>query len=135
LFVTLLLGIVYLGRAYSIYATINHAAREGARRLVAPTCATCGNSLPSDVWTQAVEPILSASGLQTSQVDHPPPTCESLVSPDSWAPCSSLDPPGRETRWSISLSYPFSLSIPLLPVELSTISISTQVTMRGEEKE
>jgi len=135
LLVTLLLGIVYLGRAYSIYAIINHAAREGARYAVAPSCATCGNASPADVWTNAVEPLLSASGLQTSDVTHPPPTCEAMVSPGSWGPCQPLAVPGQETRWSVSLSYPFSLSVPFLPVELSSINISTQVTMRGEERE
>ncbi len=38
----LLLGIYWFGRAYNIYATITHAAREGARAATAPTSATFG---------------------------------------------------------------------------------------------
>src|SRR5712692_8523249 len=45
---TLLLGMFWLGRAYNIYQTITRAAREGARFALAPSCATCGNSFPSD---------------------------------------------------------------------------------------
>lgn len=37
------LGIFWMGRAYNIYATVNQAAREGARVAVAPTCATCAS--------------------------------------------------------------------------------------------
>ena len=40
----LLLGIYWFGRAYNIYATITHAAREGARAATAPACALCGNA-------------------------------------------------------------------------------------------
>ena len=40
----LLLGIYWWGRAYNIYGTITHAAREGARAATAPTCALCGNA-------------------------------------------------------------------------------------------
>ena len=40
----LILGIYWFGRAYNIYATITHAAREGARAATAQTCATCGNT-------------------------------------------------------------------------------------------
>jgi Flp pilus assembly protein TadG len=35
----LLLGIYWFGRAFNVYATINHAAREGARVAVAQSCA------------------------------------------------------------------------------------------------
>lgn len=133
LLITLILGIVYLGWAYSIYATLNHAAREGARYAVSPKCATCGNVLPSDVWTKVEDPILSASGIHLGASDHPAPTCETLASSGSWVGCNLSAPPGQETRWSVTLSYPFSISIPMLPV--IPINISTHVTVRGEERE
>jgi hypothetical protein len=41
---TLLLGIISMGRAYNIYQTITLAAREGARYAISPTCATCGST-------------------------------------------------------------------------------------------
>src|SRR5580698_11227050 len=37
----MLLGIYWFGRAFNIYATINHAAQQGVRAGVAQTCATC----------------------------------------------------------------------------------------------
>src|SRR5271166_4397951 len=42
IFFMILLGIYWFGRAFNVYATINHAAREGARFGTAQTCATCG---------------------------------------------------------------------------------------------
>ena len=44
IFFLIMLGIYWFGRAFNTYATINHAAREGARVGVAQTCATCGNA-------------------------------------------------------------------------------------------
>jgi uncharacterized iron-regulated membrane protein len=41
IFFMIMLGIYWFGRAFNTYATINHAAREGARLAVAQTCATC----------------------------------------------------------------------------------------------
>src|SRR5258707_13415365 len=41
----LMLGIFWFGQAFSIYGTITHAAREGARAAVASVCATCGPPL------------------------------------------------------------------------------------------
>src|SRR5260370_17176875 len=43
----LMLGIFWFGQAFSIYGTITHAAREGARAAVAPASATCATPLPS----------------------------------------------------------------------------------------
>jgi Flp pilus assembly protein TadG len=40
----LLLGIFAFGQAFNIYETVNHAAVEAARAVVAPTCATCVNN-------------------------------------------------------------------------------------------
>jgi hypothetical protein len=40
----LLFGIYWFGRAFNIYGTINHAAREGARVGMTSTCASCGNT-------------------------------------------------------------------------------------------
>src|SRR5260370_17115352 len=48
----LMLGIFWFGQAFSIYGTITHAAREGARAAVAPLCATCGTPLDSAAVAQ-----------------------------------------------------------------------------------
>ncbi len=42
-----LLAIFWFGRAFNIYSTITHAAREGAIVAVQQNCATCGGTLPN----------------------------------------------------------------------------------------
>jgi TadE-like protein len=78
----LLLGIYWFGRAFNVYATINHAAREGARAAVAPKCATCSGlvtpSCPSgiscplttDNIADQVKQALQASHLDPAQVTN-----------------------------------------------------------------
>ena len=61
----ILLGIYWFGRAFNIYATINHAAREGARAAIAQTCGSCGNAAPS---SSTVASVVTRS-LQASRVD------------------------------------------------------------------
>ena len=40
IFFMLMIGIYWFGRAFNVYSTINHAAREGARAATAQTCGT-----------------------------------------------------------------------------------------------
>jgi hypothetical protein len=62
---TILLGIFWFGQAFSIYGTLTHAARQGARAAVAPACATCGGT--NDPSTNAYNAITSA--LQAAKLD------------------------------------------------------------------
>ena len=78
----LLLGIYWFGRAFNVYATINHAAREGARAGTAPKCATCaGPSSPScssgisctltpDQIADQVQQALQASSIDPTQISN-----------------------------------------------------------------
>src|SRR6266851_8333402 len=57
----LIFSIYWFGQAFSIYGTINHAAREGARTAAVPACASCGavctwqgSNMPCDT------PVISA---------------------------------------------------------------------------
>jgi TadE-like protein len=80
----LLIGIYWFGRAFNVYSTINHAAREGARVAVAPQCATCagtcagGFNCPptTDSIATQVSQTLQASRIDPNQVTHlqPAPT-------------------------------------------------------------
>ena len=66
---TLLLGIFWVGRAMNVQATINQAARQGARAAVTAKCATCGNSpLTVDQVAAQVGAALQASRLDPSLV-------------------------------------------------------------------
>jgi hypothetical protein len=76
----LLLGIYWFGRAFNVYATINHAAREGARAATAPKCATCAGGgcpggiscpLTADGVAAQVKQALQASHLDPGQVAPP----------------------------------------------------------------
>ena len=73
IFFMIMLGIYWFGRAFNTYATINHAAREGARLAVAQTCATCGSPNAQPTLTQIgnqVAQTLQASSLDPGQVQN-----------------------------------------------------------------
>lgn len=120
----LLLGIVWMGRAYNVYETITRAAREGARYAVAPTCATCGNAPPSASSVQTVvDGALTAGSLD--------PTKKTSYSFQTGVTLNSGDNP-TETGVVVSFSYPVTFAIPFTSLNASTITISTQVQMRQE---
>ena len=73
----LFLGIFWFGRAFNIYATINHAAREAARQAATSSCALCGNvdnHLNADPIATVVAKALQASKLDPTQVRVVTPT-------------------------------------------------------------
>ena len=80
----LMLGIFWFGQAFSIYGTITHAAREGARAAVAPLCATCGTALTSATVAQnavnALQNALLAAKLNPAQPKKYPVTAPTLFS-------------------------------------------------------
>src|SRR5258708_26887206 len=70
----MLLGIFWFGQAFSIYGTITHAAREGARAAVAPACATCGGTNdPSPNAYNAIKSALLAAKLNPDNMQMPVP--------------------------------------------------------------
>jgi len=69
---TILLGIFWFGQAFSIYGTITHAARQGARAAVAPTCTTCGGTNdPSQNAYDAINTALLAAKLDPTKLQMP----------------------------------------------------------------
>jgi|HubBroStandDraft_6_1064221.scaffolds.fasta_scaffold354788_2 Flp pilus assembly protein TadG len=76
----ILLGIFWFGRAYNVYATVTHAAAEGARVAATPTCATCTNVPQSDAAVFAeISSILQASKLDINQIRaYSPPAYATL---------------------------------------------------------
>lgn len=146
LLLTLLLGIVWLGRAYNVYETITRAAREGDRYAVLPTCASCSpaNSMaetytaagttaspaclgnPTYEFTNYVAPALTASHLDPNSVEN---FCQQAV---------VINPDTDSSSWQcgveISFKYPVQLVIPFTSVNATTINIPTSVTMRMENQ-
>jgi Flp pilus assembly protein TadG len=68
----MVMGIFWFGQAFRIYGTITHAAREGARAAVAPTCTTCAAATtPAQNAVTAVNNALAAAKLDLNQVQQP----------------------------------------------------------------
>ena len=112
---TLLIGIVWVGRAYNVYQTITRAAREGARVGVAPSCGACGNTYPSSSEIQtAVDNVLSAASLD-------PATAIITIQPDR--------PTGQV---AVQVNYPFQFVVPFTSLNLTRITITASATMRRE---
>jgi len=65
----LLLGIIWFGRAFNIYSTIQQAAQQGAIFTARETCVTCGNDPPTngEVYKHVVA-VLQSSNLDPSQI-------------------------------------------------------------------
>ncbi len=123
----LLIGMIWIGRAYNIHQTMTRAAREGARELVLTNCATCGNALyaAAAVRTNFVEPVLASDFLNPANVSG-------YTSTYVW-----LDPgatPPEQCGVAISFSYPVQLVIPFTTLNASTITLSTKVQMRMENQ-
>jgi len=158
----LLLGIYWFGRAFNVYATINHAAREGARAAVAQSsaCATCASPnipLTADQVAAQVKQSLVASHLDPAQVAFPssPPVRNACV---GGAPvvCSAvggagnpqicvrfnvqLQPPASLPAGSgapacgvsVEFQYPYQFSFPFTSLNMQTINLSAGVQMTGE---
>src|SRR6266849_513213 len=68
LLLALIVGGFWLGRAYNIYESMTRAAREGARFALAPSCATCGNTFPTDTEvTTVINDALSAASIDQTK--------------------------------------------------------------------
>jgi len=147
-----LLGIYWFGRAFNVYATINHAAREGARYAVAQSCATCGNTPPNaDNIGQQVSQAMQASGLDpalASGVVMPYLPCPGGIPPSCTQPGGlnicvytnvqlvAVPPPasgGPACGVSIDFQYPFQLPLPFTSLNGQPLQLSAHVQMKTEQ--
>jgi Flp pilus assembly protein TadG len=155
IFFMLLIGIYWFGRAFNTYATINHAAREGARVAVAQTCATCGSPnthLTADQVADQVKQALQASSLDPAQVSNLGglrTACGGLVT----VPCSTViaSEPQVCVRFNVQLpntlpnasgppacgvsiefQYPYQFALPFTSLDSQRIMLNAGVQMAGE---
>ena len=150
---TLLLGIVWFGRAFNIYSTIQQAAQQGAITAARASCGTCGNDVPSDATvTGVVEAVMKSSSLDTSPTvilvnpnpvapvfcANPPNTCN-VVAADNIKVCRNvlLNPPAGGTQLPqcgaiVSFQYKFNLSLPFTSLNFQNIVLSAQAQSRME---
>jgi hypothetical protein len=154
IFFMLMLGIYWFGRAFNTYATINHAAREGARIAVAQSCATCGTPNQSQTTTQIAAQVaqsLQASSLDPGQVTNlggapmscggGSATCAQAANPKIWV-CYNvqLQPPSSlplnsgapACGVSVQFEYPYQFSLPFTSLNNQQIMLNAGVQMRGE---
>jgi len=146
----MLLGIYWFGRAFNIYATINHAAREGARAAVAQTCATCTPLTSGQVATQAANVVvqaLQASSVDPSQIQTYTPLPQNFCSANGncataglnninvctdvqLTPTTSSYPPVCGV--AVLFEYPYQMSLPFTSLNQQTFLLRANVQMKGE---
>ena len=141
------LAIFWFGRAYNIYGTINHAAREGARAAVVGSCATCGNApLNANAVAAVVASALQASKLNPALVadlsapyNHCNGTVAQCQKPTSGPQICyynsvvinqpNTGPPSCGVV--VSFTYPYQFYLPFTSLN-GPISLKATVQMAGE---
>src|SRR5258708_22425440 len=154
-----LFSIYWFGRAFSIYGTINHAAREGARTAAVHACANCsagcvwqGSALPCDALVvQAVNNALDAAHLDPTQAQPFPPNptpsvCPGVVPEGTCATAAgggfticrnvlldrnSAAPPVCGVI--VSFRYPHQFVLPFTSLNNQRILLKAEAEMRGED--
>jgi Flp pilus assembly protein TadG len=148
----LLFGIYWFGRAFNIYGTINHAAREGARVGMVSNCASCGNLPATDAQiAAAVTQALQASRLDPNQVQAytPVPSPGACPGFTGSSACNSLTnnvticrPVQINTGASsgtpvcgvtVSFQYPYQFWFPFTSLNMQRIYLKASVQADGEE--
>jgi TadE-like protein len=129
----LLIGIVWVGRAYNVYSTITRAAREGARYAVLPNSVAMGNafadiptascSTNTNSYNNYILPALRADNLD-------PKNIKSYCQKAAWL--GTTYP--QQCGVVVSFSYQVQLAIPFTPLNATTINIPTQAQMRFENQ-
>jgi Flp pilus assembly protein TadG len=157
IFFLLLLGIYWFGRAFNVYSTINHAAREGARVAVARTCATCatpnGQTSADTIATQVAQSLQSSSldpgqvtnlgGARTACGGLGTAFCQTPTAgkPQIWVcynvqlqPAASL-PAGSGAPAcgvSVEFQYPYQFFLPFTSLNMQQVMLNAGVQMAGE---
>ncbi|MBV8051156.1 MAG: pilus assembly protein [Acidobacteriaceae bacterium] len=147
-----LLGIYWFGRAFNTYATINNAAREGARLALAQSCGNCGNVAPLTTnITNAVEQTMKASSVDPGQVRAYTPAlnfcsggtralnCSTGGASGNIGVCTNvrLDLPpvnggAAACGVSVAFQYPYQFWLPFTSLNNQQIILTADVQMAGE---
>lgn len=152
-----LLGIVWFGRAFNIYSTIQQAAQQGAIAAARPTCATCPvfttTTFPSPKTIDGiVSSVMQASSLDPGQIITPSPSSvpagcttstnhiticqEMLLNPSSSTAqaqnCSSPPTPSQVCGTLVTFQYPFQFYLPFTSLNLSKVTLTAQAQSRTE---
>jgi hypothetical protein len=154
----LLMGIIWFGRAFNIYSTIQQAAQQGAVIAARPSCATCTQAspwgttnFPGDATvTGVVEAVMKSSNLDTTQIisnapaspvfcanpPYPAGACSTTI--DNITVCRSvqLNSPvstqPAQCGTVVSFQYPFTFNFPGTSLNMQQIVLSAQAQSRME---
>ena len=149
---TLLLGIYWFGRAFSIYGTINHAARMAALTAAAPACANCGSAFPADdVVADVISNALTAANLDPNQVQPLTPNPMPLQCPDAkvfFQPCRTASTgnfticqnvllnqdnlPTQACGMIVSFQYPYQFVLPFTSLNKQLVLLKAYAATGGE---
>lgn len=137
----LTIGIISFSRAYNVYQTITRAVREGAREAVLPTSVYDGNTYignngtyttpTSPIFNDFIKPALQAANLNPNACTGSSQTncIASYNEQVAWLNPGDTD---KQCGISISLVYPYQLSIPFTTVSLTTLQLHAAIQMRLE---
>jgi Flp pilus assembly protein TadG len=145
----LLLGIIWFGRAFNIYSTIQQAAQQGAITAARASCATCGNRPPiDDTVDRTIYSVMQASSLDPTQIptNSNPPTPVPCVSPPGVCTTANniticrnvqLNPTAGNTQTPqcgtvVGFQYPFQFYLPFTSLNMQRIILSAQAQSRME---
>jgi len=144
-----LIGIIWFGRAFNIYSTIQQAAQQGAITAARPYPATTGGAPSIPTVTGVVENLMKASNIDPSQIASNPPSSPVLcAAPYPAGSCTTagdkvtvcrnvqLDLPASTTPpvcgTIVAFKYPFQFSLPFTSLNWSKIYLSAQAQSRME---
>ena len=159
---TLLLAIYWFGRAFSIYSTINHAARQAVLTAASSACATCGtggwsgSGLADDRSVAAVvDQALTAANLDPTQVQasmpNPQPTACLNVQPEGMCTTAAASKSGGEMTicrnvvldsnspqsqqacgMIVSFQYPYQFVLPFTSLNKQLVNLQAHAELGGE---
>jgi len=148
---TLLLGIIWFGRAFNIYSTIQQAAQQGAIKAARATCATCTPTFPAaSLVATTVSAVMLASSVDPAQIidqGTPPTGCTTsskiticqqvLLNPSNPAQIQSCGSPPAPSPSKIcgalvTFEYPFTFNFPGTSLNMQRIIMTAQAQSRME---
>jgi hypothetical protein len=149
----ILLAIYWFGRAFNTYATINHAAREGARVAVTQTCATCSPPNQPPITRDITATVIRT--MQASSVGTGPNTIRTYIPAYTYcsgnqqnncdstnsniAVCNNVQLTPNNAGYgaqacgiAVSFQYPYQFSLPFTSLNNQTIILTADVQMARE---
>jgi Flp pilus assembly protein TadG len=145
LVIMLIFGIIWFGRAFNIYSTIQQAAQQGALLAARSSCATCGDTAAAvaNVDT-AVTTVMQASSLDITMIQLPAsaPSCGGgtactgcATSAHNIYVCQNAAVTGVTPIQKVAVvnfQYPFRFTLPGTSLNMQNIILSAQAQSRME---